>query len=299
MKKPLFRGVCTALVTPFQGDHLNEAMLETLLLRQEEAGVKAVVLSGTTGESATLTKEEKLTLFRTGRKILQKDCLLIAGTGSNNTKTSVELSRAAEELGADALLVVTPYYNKATSEGLIAHYTAIADAVNIPVILYNVPSRTGVDVPLPVYRRLSEHPNICGVKEASGSLTKIARIRNECGQDFAVWSGNDDTAVAAMSLGGAGMISVLSNLCPKTAVQMAEAALSGDFAAAGAMQCRLMPLIDALFSTVNPIPIKVAMGLAGFDPGPCRLPLTDLSREQTEHLRQALELTVSSGVVEL
>lgn len=288
MRKKLFEGVCTALVTPFEGDSINYHMLEALLERQISAGVSAIVLSGTTGESPTLTKQEKLELFQRGREILKDRALLIAGTGSNCTSQAVDLSMEAEDLGADALLVVTPYYNRATPEGLIAHYTAIADRVHIPVLIYNVPSRTGVDVPVSVYRQLSQHPNICGVKEASGNLAKIARIRNECGQDFGIWSGNDDTAVATMALGGSGVISVLSNLYPKTTVKMASSALSGDFKTAAALQCRLMPLIDALFSAVNPIPIKAALSMLGLEVGPCRLPLTGLDREKTRLLQQLL-----------
>lgn len=288
MRKPLFQGVCTALVTPFRDQKINYPMLERLLLRQTAAGVKAIVLSGTTGESPTLSKAEKLELFRRSKEILGNNALLIAGTGSNNTAQAADLSRRAEDLGADALLVVTPYYNKATEDGLVAHYTAIADGVHIPVILYNVPSRTGVNVPISVYRRLSQHPNIVGVKEASGDLAKIARIRNECGQSFSIWSGNDDSAVPLMSLGGAGVISVLSNLCPAAAVEMAEAALQGDFTKAGAMQCRLTPLIDLLFCEVNPIPVKAAMKCIGCDCGDCRLPLTPMASGNLQRLKKYL-----------
>lgn len=288
MRKKLFEGVCTALVTPFDGNDINYHMLETLLERQISAGVSAIVLSGTTGESPTLTKREKLELFHRGKEILKDKALMIAGTGSNCTSQAVDLSVEAEDLGADALLVVTPYYNKATPDGLIAHYTAIADRVHIPLLIYNVPSRTGVDVPVSVYRQLSRHPNICGVKEASGNLAKIARIRNECGQDFGIWSGNDDTAVATVALGGSGIISVLSNLYPELTVKMVSSALSGDFETAAKLQCGLMPLIDALFSAVNPIPIKAALSMLGYEVGPCRLPLTGLDQEKTALLQGLL-----------
>lgn len=290
MKKPIFEGVCTALVTPFRRDgSLDPDMTTRLLRRQEENGVRAVVLSGTTGESPTLSAEEKLQLFRLGREVLSPGTLVIAGTGSNDTAKAVELSRQAEKAGVDALLVVSPYYNKATPEGLIAHYTKIARAAELPIILYNVPSRTGVDVPVEVYARLCRIPNIAGVKEASGNLSKIARIRQVCGPDFSVWSGNDDSIVPTLSLGGRGVVSVLSNLCPEETVAMADAGLRGDFKTAGAMQCRLMPLIDALFHRVNPIPIKAALGLIGLDCGPCRLPLTQLPPEETAELGRVME----------
>lgn len=290
MKKPIFEGACTALVTPFRRDgSLDPDMTTRLLRRQEENGVRAVVLSGTTGESPTLSAEEKLQLFRLGREVLSSGTLVIAGTGSNDTAKAVELSRQAEQAGADALLVVSPYYNKATPEGLITHYTKIAQAVELPIILYNVPGRTGVDVPVEVYARLCRIPNIAGVKEASGNLPKIARIRQVCGPDFSVWSGNDDSIVPTLSLGGRGVVSVLSNLCPEETVAMADAGLRGDFKTAGAMQCRLMPLIDALFRRVNPIPIKAALSLMGLDCGPCRLPLTELPPEETAELGRVME----------
>lgn len=290
MKSPFFEGVCTALVTPFFADgSLNEARTVQLLRRQEENGVRAVVLSGTTGESPTLSTEEKLRLFRLGRETLSQETLVIAGTGSNDTAKAVALSRQAEKIGVDALLVVSPYYNKATPEGLITHYTKIAQTVDLPVILYNVPSRTGMDIPVEVYARLCRIPNIVGVKEASGNLPKIARIRQVCGPDFSVWSGNDDSIVPTLSLGGQGVISVLSNLCPEETVAMVDAGLRGDFKTAGAVQCRLMPLIDALFRRVNPIPIKAAMDLVGLDCGPCRLPLTALPSGEKAELRRIME----------
>lgn len=285
MKKTIFTGVCTALVTPFLDGKVNYPMAEQLLRRQIEAGVKAVVLAGTTGESPTLSDEEKLTLFRRCKEFAGDSCTIIAGTGSNSTAHSVELSRAAEAAGVDALLVVSPYYNKATPEGLLAHYASIAGSVGIPVILYNVPSRTGVDIPVSVYRQLSVIPNIAGVKEASTDITKIARIRAACPQDFAIWSGNDDQAVPVMSLGGQGVISVLSNVCPEETLAMAHAALDGDFDTAAALQCELLPLIELLFCEVNPIPVKAAMGCIGFDCGECRLPLTQPKAENLQKIR--------------
>lgn len=284
MNKPLFSGVCTALVTPFINGQVNYPMAHMLLKRQIECGIDTVVLAGTTGEAPTLSDEEKLELFRSCKAYAGSNCTIIAGTGSNSTAHAVELSRDAEEVGADALLVVSPYYNKATPEGLFAHYVSIAHAVSIPIILYNVPSRTGVDIPVDVYKRLSAIPNIIGVKEASTDITKIARIRRECPQSFSVWSGNDDQAVAVMSLGGQGVISVASNVCPVEINAMAKAALAGDFDTAAALQCELLPLIQLLFCEVNPIPVKEAMKLTGYDCGSCRLPLTGLTLENRKRL---------------
>lgn len=288
MKKPLFTGACTALVTPFLDDQVNYPMVDMLLRRQLDANISAVVVAGTTGEAPTLSDGEKLELIRRTKSYAGNVCTVIAGTGSNCTEHAIALSRDAEEAGADALLVVSPYYNKATADGLVAHYTAIAHSVSIPIILYNVPSRTGVDMPVSVYRRLGNIPNIVGVKEASTDITKITRILRECPQDFYVWSGNDDQITPAMSLGAKGVVSVLSNLCPVETQAMAQAALAGDFDTAAALQIQLLPLIDLLFCEVNPIPIKEAMGLVGFDCGGCRLPLTKLTQENRKKLMDIL-----------
>ena len=288
MKKPIFTGVCTALVTPFLGGNVNYPMMELLLRRQARAGIPAVVLCGTTGESPTLSDMEKLEMFRRGKAYAGDSCTIIAGTGSNDTQHALYLSKAAEDAGADALLVVSPYYNKATPDGLVTHYAAIAGAVHIPVIIYNVPSRTGVDIPISGYQSLSRIPNIAGVKEASGDITKIARIRAACPEEFAVWSGNDDQAAAVMALGGSGVISVLSNILPEQTQAMAQAALDGDFDTAADLQLKLLPLIEALFSEGNPIPVKAAMKLIGYDCGECRLPLTPISQENLNQLRQLL-----------
>lgn len=289
MKKVLFTGACTALVTPFIGSQVNYPMMERLLQRQIDSGIHAIVLGGTTGESPTLSDKEKLQLYRRGKEFAGDRALIICGSGSNDTKHAVELSIAAQEAGADALLVVTPYYNKANPEGLFAHYLSIAHAVQIPMILYNVPARTGVDVPVSVYKQLSRVPNIAGVKEASTDIVKIARIRNACGGDLPIWSGNDDQAVAAMALGAQGVISVLSNVMPAETQAMAQAALDGDFDTASALQCAMLPLIDTLFSEVNPIPVKAAMQMVGFDCGPCRLPLGALSKENQEKLQKLMQ----------
>ena len=288
MNHPFFTGVCTALVTPFLKDSVNYPMLEQLLRRQYDAGIRAVVICGTTGESATLTDEEKLTMFRYAKKSMPEDLRIIAGTGSNSTVHAIALSQAAQDAGADALLVVSPYYNKATPEGLYLHYAAIASSVQIPVILYNVPSRTGVDIPVEVYRRLSQIPNIAGVKEASSDIRKLARIRSQCPDHFTVWCGNDDLGVAAMALGAKGLISVVSNIEPEITGSMIGAALDGDFDTATALQLSLLPLIEALFQEVNPIPVKAAMAMIGYDCGSCRMPLCSPSEETSALLKDLL-----------
>ena len=287
MEKPFFTGACTALLTPFVGDQVNYPLLERLLQRQIDAGISAVVLGGTTGESPTLSDKEKLEVFRRGKEFAGDRLKIICGTGSNNTQHAITLSREAQKAGADALLVVAPYYNKGNRDGQLAHYIAIAQAVDIPVILYNVPGRTGVDLSVSLYRQLSKIPNIIGVKEASTDIVKIARIRSVCDNDFVVWSGNDDMAVAAMALGAQGVISVLSNVLPIQTQAMAQAALAGDFDTAAALQCQALPLIEALFREVNPIPVKEAMKILGYDCGPCRLPLGPGSRE-TKQLLEAM-----------
>ena len=288
MKKPLFTGVCTALVTPFLADAVNYPLLELLLRRQIDAGIEAVVLCGTTGESPTLSDCEKLEIFRRCARYADGRCKIIAGTGSNDTRHAVALSAAAEAAGADALLVVSPYYNKATPEGLLTHYSAIAGAVHIPVIVYNVPSRTGVDIPVSVYRELSKLPNIAGVKEASTDMGKISKIRAICPDGFSLWSGNDDLTAPILALGGQGVISVLSNVLPEQTQALARAALDGDFDTAADLQLRLLPLTEALFREVNPIPVKAAMKLVGYDCGTCRLPLTPASSETVAKLKEIL-----------
>lgn len=287
MEHVLFTGVCTALVTPFQAGKVNFPMLETLLARQVEAGIPAVVLCGTTGEAPTLSDLEKIKLVQHAKAFVGSSCKILAGTGSNCTSHAVALSRAAEDAGADGLLVVSPYYNKATPDGLVAHYRAIAGAVHIPIIAYNVPSRTGVDIPVGVYRELAGIPNIAGVKEAASDITKITRIRAAC-PDFTIWSGNDDQIVPVMALGGAGVISVLSNVLPVETLAMARAALDGDFDTAAALQIQLLPLIQLLFCEVNPIPVKAAMEMLGYDCGECRLPLTPMGQESRKKLKKAL-----------
>jgi len=288
MKKPLFTGACTALITPFLDGKVNYPMLKVLLKRQLDAGINAVVLCGTTGEAPTLSDEEKLEIFRCAKEYIGGKMKIIAGTGSNSTKHAVELSIAAEKIGVDGLLVVTPYYNKATPEGIVAHYKAICDAVNIPVIVYNVPGRTGLDIPAEVYPLLAEIPNIAGVKEASTSITKIGKIISLC-PGFPVWAGNDDMITPIISLGGQGVISVLSNVLPVETQALSLAALSGDFDTAAALQSRLEKWVEFLFCEVNPIPVKAAMARLGYDCGECRMPLTRLSPKNMEKLNQLLK----------
>lgn len=288
MKQPVFTGVCTALVTPFLNGQVNYPLAEILVHRQMQAGVQAIALAGTTGEAPTLSDEEKLELFRRGKNAAGDQCVIIAGTGSNDTRRSIELSVAAEKAGADALLVVAPYYNKGNNEGLLAHYVSIASAVSIPIILYNVPSRTGVDIPVSVYRKLSRIPNIAGVKEASSDINKLTQIRRQCSEDFYIWTGNDHHILPAIAIGSQGVISVVSNICPEETAAMTNAALSGDWDCARALHLAMTDLMDSLFCEVNPIPAKAAMKLIGYDCGACRLPLGSISPENQRKLQSIL-----------
>lgn len=291
MKKPVFEGLATAIVTPFKNGTIDIPTFEMLLDAQLAANVDAIVVCGTTGESATLSAQEQLALIAHAIQYTAGRCKIIAGTGSNDTAHAIDMSRAASSMGACAVLVVTPYYNKCTQAGLIAHYTAIADAVSCPVICYNVPSRTGVDMTLETYQALSKHPNIQGVKEAGGSPAKIAKTIETCADDFFVWSGNDDEAVCAMALGAKGLISVLSNVRPKKTLAMLRACQQNDFRCAGALQRELMELIGALFCVVNPIPVKKALELEGIPVGDPRLPLTAFPAEKLPLLKAALAKT--------
>ena len=296
MSKPFFSGVCTALVTPFLHDQINYPMLQQLIRRQIENGIHAIVVCGTTGESATLSDREKIELISRSVEYAAGKCLIIAGTGSNNTQHAIHLSTAAQEAGADGLLLVSPYYNKATSDGLFSHFHSIAESVHIPCILYNVPSRTGIDIPVEVYSKLSMVKNIVGVKEASTDIVKIARIREICPTSFSIWSGNDDMTVPIVSLGGQGVISVLSNMIPLETELMVSAALDGDFDTAAAFQIALLPLIRALFHEVNPIPVKEAMKLIGFNCGECRMPLTAATEQTRNNIFTALKNRIQIDV---
>lgn len=289
MKQPVFEGVCTALVTPFRNGTVDTRKLEQLLDLQIINGVSAVVVCGTTGESATLSTEEQLGLIAHAIQYTNRRISVIAGTGSNDTAHAMEMSRVAASLGADGLLLVTPYYNKTTQAGLVDHYAMIASAVSCPVIVYNVPSRTGVNMTVDTYKALSQHPNINGVKEASGDLPKVQRTLEQCGEEFHVWSGNDDQIVPMMSVGAKGVISVLSNLCPAETVRLLELCKLEAYREAGRLQCSLMPLIDGLFREVNPIPIKAAMNLLGYDVGLPRRPLLDMTEDGKSVLRGLLQ----------
>lgn len=288
MKSPFFTGACTALVTPFLQEQINYPMLQILLQRQIDAGLEAVVICGTTGESPTLSDREKLELFTKAQEYAEGRIKIIAGTGSNDTLHTVELSLAAQEAGADGLLVVSPYYNKATPEGLYRHYLSVAHAVRIPIIIYNVPSRTTVDIPISVYKRLSRVPNIVGVKEASTDIKKVLQIYRECGDDLTVWTGNDDMILPAIAMGAQGVISVASNVFPDKIQALTDFCLDGDIETARKLQCQLLPLMEALFREVNPIPVKAAMACIGLDCGRCRPPLTEATNETVVALKALL-----------
>ena len=289
MKTCVFKGAATALVTPMNSDgSVNYACLELLVKDQINKGIPALVICGTTGEKSTLRYEEHLKVIEVATKSVNKKIPVIAGTGSNDTVYSVELCNDAEKLGADAFLMVTPYYNKTSQAGLIAHYNYIADRVGKPIILYNVPSRTGIDIEPETYKELSRHPNIIATKEASGSLTKVAKTKYLCGDDLEIYSGNDDQVIPILSLGGIGVISVISNILPKETNDMCLKYLEGNTKDASDMQIKYMGLISALFSDVNPIPIKEAMNLLGLNVGPCRLPLYPMSYQKLEYLKQKL-----------
>lgn len=288
MSNILFTGTCTALITPFINGEVNYPMMEQLLRRQMDAGIKAVVLAGTTGEAPTLTDDEKLELFRRAKAFVGNECTIIAGTGTNSTAHTTELSIAAQETGVDALMIVSPYYNKPTAEGVTAHYLTVAHSVKLPIILYNVPSRTGNDIPVSVYKRLATVPNIVGVKEAAKDIGKITNICRQCEQ-FSVWTGNDDQTVPAIALGAKGVISVLSNVMPVETQAMTAAVLDGDLDTAASLQQILQPIIELLFCESNPIPVKAVMKHLGYDCGECRLPLTGLTADNQKRVQSFFE----------
>ena len=289
MNERLFTGCGTALITPFSDGEIDFEAFGRLIDRQLAAGTDALIVCGTTGEPATLTQDEKDALLAFALRRAAGRLPVIAGTGTNCTKTSVGQAVRAEKLGADALLVVTPYYNKATQQGLIAHYTAIADAVRLPVILYNVPSRTGVNLLPETAAQLSEQENIMGIKEASGDLSQFAELSRLCGGRLALYAGNDDQALPMLSLGAQGVISAAANAAPEEMHRLTEAWLAGDIRASCEAQLSLLPLIRLLFSEVNPIPVKAALELLGLCRAELRLPLTRLSEEKWEPLRAELE----------
>ena len=276
MKKTVFEGIATALITPINENGVDYEAFKKLIDWQIEQGINALVIAGTTGEASTFSDDEHREVIDFAVKYINGRVPVIAGTGSNDTNYALDLTRCACESGADAVLVVTPYYNKATQKGLIKMFTAIADASTVPVILYDVPSRTGMSIAPETVAVLAEHPNIVGLKAASGNISQIAKTAQLCGDKIDIYSGNDDQIVPVMSLGGVGCISVLSNLLPRETVQMAETFFKGDVKAAAKMQLDFIPLVDALFSEVNPIPVKAAMAEMGYCEDYLRLPLTPM-----------------------
>lgn len=281
----LFKGSGVAIVTPFtKDDKVDFATLSKLLEFHVENKTDAIIICGTTGESATLSDKEHKDAIEYTVEVIDGRIPVIAGTGSNDTAYAIEMSKHAESVGVDGLLVVTPYYNKATDLGLIKHFTKIADSVNTPIILYNVPSRTGVNLKASVVAELSKHKNIQGVKEASGDLGLATDIARLCPEDFYIYSGNDDIVVPTLSIGGSGVISVVANILPLETHNMVKSYLDGDIKKSRDLQLKMKPLIDSLFTEPNPIPVKTAMNLLGYEVGELRLPLCEMSEENLKTL---------------
>lgn len=291
MKKVIFKGCATALVTPFTNDGINFEELRKLIEFQILEGIDGLVICGTTGESSTMSLVEKKSVIDFSVKVANGRVPIIAGTGGNNTADAVAMSKYAESVGADGLLLVTPYYNKTTQKGLIAHFSKIAESVNIPIILYNVPSRTGLNIEPETCLELSKIPNVVAIKEASGNISQVAKIANLCNDELTIYSGNDDQILPILSLGGLGVISVLSNVYPKFVHEMVMDYLTGNWQKATASQIYSLPLINALFSEVNPIPIKYALNKIGFNCGIPRLPLIELSDKNKERIDTLLKET--------
>lgn len=289
MKKTIFTGCGTAIATPFTASGINYDAFGELIEDQIKNNIDAIIVCGTTGESATMSKEEKKEIIKYAINKINKRTKVVIGTGSNNTKNAIEMSKFAEEAGADALLVVTPYYNKTTQAGLIAHYKAISESVNIPIIMYNVPSRTGVNILPETCLELSKIDNIVAIKEASGNISQVAKIASLCGDNLDIYSGNDDQIIPVLSLGGKGVISVLSNIMPKYTHDMVYKYLNGELQEATKMQLEALELIDMLFCEVNPIPVKYALNVIGYDYGIPRLPLVELSKDKQEKMIKVLK----------
>ena len=290
MKTPIFTGSGLAMITPMNADgSVNYKEIDRLLEDQIAAHTDAIIACGTTGEASTLEDPEHLEVIAHVVRRVNGRIPVIAGTGSNNTAHAVMMSKEAAEKGADGLLVVTPYYNKTSQAGLIASYTAIADATDLPVIMYNVPSRTGVNIAPETAKTLSAHPKINAIKEASGNISQVAKVAALCGDDLIIYSGNDDQIVPLLSLGGKGVISVLAHVAPKETHDICQLWFDGDVAASAALQLKLLGVCDALFCDVNPIPVKAAMNLLGYEAGECRLPLVPLSEANLAKVRAALQ----------
>ncbi len=288
-KKRIFTGAGVAIVTPMNADgSVNYEAMGQLIEQQVTGGTDAIIVCGTTGESSTLTDEEHRRVIQFTVAQVNHRIPVVAGTGSNDTAYCLELSQEAEKMGVDGLLLVTPYYNKCSQKGLIRHYLTVADAVDLPMILYSVSSRTGVNILPETLKELSKHPNIVAVKEASGSISQVAKIRHLCGDDLDVYSGNDDQIVPLLSLGGIGVISVLSNLMPKETHDICQLYFDGKVQESAALQLKLLDLINNLFSDVNPIPVKEALNMMGFPAGPCRMPLCEMDDGPREKLRASM-----------
>ena len=289
MKKILFKGCGTAISTPFDENGVNLKEFERLIENQIQNKVDAIIVCGTTGESSTMTTEEKKQAIECAVKTANGRIPIIAGTGGNNTKQVIENSKLAESLGVDGLLIVTPYYNKCTQKGLVEHYKVIAQSVSLPIILYSVPSRTGVNIEPQTCLELSKIENIVAIKEASGNISQVAEIAHLCGDNLHIYSGNDDQILPILSLGGLGVISVLSNVKPEYTHNIVQNFFSGNIEKATKMQLDALPLIKALFSEVNPIPVKAALNIQGYDFGIPRLPLTPMTVEKMEVLKKELK----------
>ena len=290
MKNTIFTGAGIAIITPMNADgSINYQGLGDLIENQIANGTDAIIICGTTGEASTMTDEEHLECIRFAVEKTAGRIPVIAGTGSNDTRYAIELSKEAEAVGVDGLLLVTPYYNKTTQRGLIAHFTEIADAVNVPIILYNIPGRTGVNMEVATVKKLAEHRNIAAIKEASGNISYAAKLIAACGDNIDVYSGNDDMVVPLVSLGGKGVISVASHVIPKQMHDMVQYCLDNNFAEATKLQIEYLDLINSLFIEVNPIPVKEALNMMGVNVGPCRMPLYEMSDEHKAVLRASLE----------
>lgn len=290
MKELVFKGAGVAIVTPFNDNGINFEELGRLIDFNIENGTDAIIITGTTGESATMSDAEHKEAIKFTVEHVNKRVPVIAGTGSNDTKYALQLSQYAEKVGADALLVVTPYYNKGTQKGLVEHFTYIADHVNVPIILYNVPSRTGVSIKPETYAILAKHPRIVATKEASGDFSAILKIRALCGDNLAVYSGNDDQIVPLLALGGSGVISVLSNVMPKETHDICQLFFDGKVEESQKLQIELTDLINALFIEVNPIPVKVALRLMNYKVGPLRMPLSEMEEANLAKLKAAMKV---------
>jgi 4-hydroxy-tetrahydrodipicolinate synthase len=290
MKNPIFTGAAVAIITPMNQDgSVNYDEFAKFIDFQIENGTDAIVVCGTTGESSTLKVVEHNEAIKWCVNYVNHRIPVIAGTGSNSTACAIDISKEACEAGADALLLVTPYYNKTSQRGLIAHYTAIHDATNLPIILYNVPSRTGLNIAPETAYELSKLPRINGIKEASGNLEQVAKIHELCGDELNIWSGNDDQIYDLMELGGKGVISVLSNICPQETHDIVQKYLDGDKAGSKEMMDKYLKLAKAMFVDVNPIPVKEAVSLIGFNAGPCRLPLIEMDDKNKAYVKKTME----------